>query len=185
MSRNVQLILLCEDSQHEAFARRFLMKAGWSQRQVRVIKAPPGKGAAEQFVRERYPVELAANRSQRHRVARGLVVVIDGDRSGVVGRITELDQACRKREIKPRAGDEPVAIFVPTWNIQTWLAYLDGRTVDENRDDYPRLPRERDCQRHVRILYDMCQEAVLRQPSPPSLDAACEEYQTRLRSRSH
>ena len=44
MSRSVQLVLLCEDSQHETFVRRFLDRAGWSTR-LR-WKAPKGQGSA-------------------------------------------------------------------------------------------------------------------------------------------
>ena len=71
-------------------------------------------------------------------------------------------------------------VFIPTWNIETWFAYLDGATVDEARSDYPRLTRERECQRHVDALTGMCRAGALRQPSPPSLGRACDEYRTRL-----
>ena len=71
-------------------------------------------------------------------------------------------------------------MFIPTWNIETWFAYLDGGAVDEARSDYPRLPRERDCQRHVTVLADMCRAGALRQPCPPSLDRTCDEYRVRL-----
>ncbi|NMC21022.1 MAG: hypothetical protein GYA33_11465 [Thermogutta sp.] len=180
MSRNVQLVLLCEDRQHEAFARRFLEKAGWPTRRLRVQIAPQSRGSAEQFVRERFPPELSAYRSKRHQVAQGLVVVIDGDERGVHGRLTELADACQDRNVQPRQPGERVAIFVPTRNIETWLAYLDGQTVNEN-DPYSRLARERDCRQHVKRLYEMCQQGALRLPAPPSLQAACDEYRTRLR----
>jgi hypothetical protein len=83
---------------------------------------------------------------------------------------------------KQRLKGQPVADpFIPTWNIETWLAYLDGAEVDEGRSDYPRLDRERECQRHVEKLIQMCDAGKLREPSPLSLDAACSEYRTRLR----
>jgi hypothetical protein len=31
-------------------------------------------------------------------------------------------------------------------------------------------------------LYAMCQQGTLRQPSPPSLEAACTEYRSRLQA---
>lgn len=80
----------------------------------------------------------------------------------------------------PRQPDEKVAIFVPTWNIETWLAYLTGQTVTESLPNYPKLARERDCQPLVESLYQMCQRGSLRQPAPPSLEAACVEYKSRL-----
>lgn len=182
MSRSVQLILVCEDSQHETFARRFLEKAGWSTRRLRVVKAPRGGGSAVQFIREHFPIELSAYRSNRNRVAQGLVVILDGDNQGVAHRLNELDTVCQAQGLKSREKDEHVAIIVPTWNIETWLAYLDGATVDQGKSDYPRLDRPRDCQQHVNQLYAMCQQGALRQPAPASLEAACEEFQTRMPS---
>ncbi len=182
MSRNVQLVLICEDRQHEVFARRFLNRAGWSTRRMRVEMIPPGRGSAVQFVQERFPIELSAYRSKRHQVGQAAIVLLDGDDQGVAARLQQFAKACESRGVQPRQYGERVAFFVPTWNIETWLAYLDGESVDENRKDYPRLARPRDCQRHVDQLHQMCEQGALRQPSPPSLDAACEEYRQRLMS---
>jgi hypothetical protein len=180
MSRKVQLVVLCEDKQHEVFVRRFLNMDGWPTRRLRVEIAPPGRGAAEQYVRERFPIELSAYRTNRNRVAEGLIVMVDGDKLGVNARMGQLDAACRSSNMELRQEGERVAIFVPTWNIETWLAYLDGTDVDETKDNYPRLNRERDCQPLVNELHRMCEQQALRKPSPPSLDAACEEYRARL-----
>ena len=178
MSRQVQLVLLCEDNQHEAFVRRFLAEMGWDNRSMRVVKAPGGRGSGEQYVRERFPVELEAQRS-RH-VNQALVVMMDGDNQGVGARLNQLDEACQGANIRRRTRDERVAVFIPTWNIETWLAYLDGAQVDEERFNYRRLDRERECQRHVEELARMCRARELRTPSPLSLDAACDEYRTLL-----
>jgi len=181
MSRNVQVILLCEDRQHEAFARRFLTRAGRRLKVQRIEINPKGRGSAEQFVRERFPKELAYYRTRKHRVEQALVVLIDADKKDLAARIAQLDAACVEAGHQPRQPDERVAIFVPARNIETWLAYLEGRTVKED-EDYPRLNRERDCQQHVEQLYDMCQDGTLRHPSPPSLEAACAEYRSRLQA---
>jgi hypothetical protein len=180
VSRAVQLVLLCEDTQHETFARRFLAKAGWSIRRLRVEKSPKGRGSAAQYVRERFPTELAAYRSNRNRVAQALVVFVDGDKAGVAGRLKEFDNACEGEQIEPRKQEDSVLMIVPVWNIETWLAYLDGTMVDESKSDYPRLDRPRDCQRHVDQLFEMCQKNALRQPAPQSLVSACDEYRERM-----
>lgn len=180
MSRNVQLVLLCEDRQHETFARRFLANAGWSTRRLRVELAPDGRGSAEQFVRERFPIELASFRTRSDHVDQALIVVVDGDRGGVAERLDQLADSCRAEGVEPRKPGERVAVFIPSWNIESWLAYLNGDSVDETRANYPRLERERDCQRHVDVLFEMCNKKALRQPAPTSLDAACVECQTRL-----
>jgi hypothetical protein len=171
VTRGVQLVLLCEDQQQEVFARRFLSAAGWDVRRMRVERAPAGQGSAEQFVRQRFPKELTAYRHDRSRVTRGLIVVIDGDRSGGRARLQELDKSCQAMDVPPRQPDEQAAVLAPTWNIETWLAYLDGQEVDESRPDDTRLPRPRDCQRHAEKLWLMCQQGAVRIPAPESLVA--------------
>ena len=180
MSRRVQIIVICEDTQHEAFLRRFFEEIRRSWR-LRVQRAPKGKGSAEQFVRERFAGELREHR--RRRVARVLVVMIDGDAEGVRRRLKYLDDACSEANIPPRMVNEGVAVFVPTWNIETWLAYLGGETVDESRPDYPRLPKESGCDTQVDALVEMCRSRELRRPAPRSLVAACREYR-RLEEKS-
>lgn len=176
MSRSIQWVLLCEDTQHETFVRRFLQISGWPTGRLRVEKAPPGKGSAEQFVRERFPKELAGHRSERNRVAQCLIVVRDGDAQGVDARGRELANACRAQGIAPQSDDDNVVILIPTWNIETWLAYLNGMTVDESRSNYPRLDRPRDCRPATITLFQMCQQKELRKPVPASLKAACVAY---------
>ena len=46
--RRVKIVLLCEDSQQEAFTRRFLKGMGWNTRELRVEKSPSASGSAEQ-----------------------------------------------------------------------------------------------------------------------------------------
>lgn len=179
MSRNVQIVILCEDRQHEAFARRFLERTGRNRRVQRVERAPGGRGSAEQFVRERYPKELAYYRERRHRVEHALIVLVDADRGSVDARVEQLERACQAAGMEHRQSADRVAIFVPARNIETWLAYLAGQSVNEE-DGYPRLECERGCQCHVNELYKMCQAGALRQPAPSSLEAACKEYRSRL-----
>ena len=181
VSREVQIVLLCEDRQHQAFVERFLESVGRltpkAKRRLRVEKASQGQGSAEQFVRERFPKELAEYRRRRNRVSMVLVVMLDGDAAGVAGRLADLDAACVKQGTLPRRSDEDVFVFVPTWRIETWLAWLkDGEPIDEKRPDYPRLPRERDCREHARVLADMCRNQQFPDPVPRSLAAPCTEY---------
>lgn len=179
LTRNVQIVLLCEDQQHEVFARRFLRKAGWDIRELRVEKAPQGRGAGEQYVRHRFPTELVDFRRRAVR-SKALLVLLDGDKRGMQGRLDDLDGACTLRGIPVRQDDDRVFVLIPTRAIETWFAYLDGDTVDEKDTVYPRLSKPSDCQRHVDALTDMCQRQRLRHPAPPSLSAACKEY-VRLR----
>ena len=175
MSRNVRITLLCEDAQHEAFCKRLIRRLGWNLRNFRVERSPSGRGSAEQYVRARFPTELQALRSKGGEKAY-LVVMIDGDDKGVAERRASLDTACAERQIAPSGDADQVLISVPSWNIETWLAYLDGQVVEESRRDYPRLDRPRDCLPHVRTLADMCSQNTLRLPCPPSLEDTCIQY---------
>ena len=180
MKRTTQIVLLCEDEQHSVFMSRFFKVMGWNNRQLRIEKAPGGEGSAEQFVREKFPRELEAYRRNRNRVACMLAVMIDGDNQGVSGRSNNLQTACENASVQPRQTDDKVAIFIPTWNIETWLTYLEGTEVDEERSDYPKLAKPRDCRDQVNKLQDMCRRRELQESMPPSLRNACKEFQSRL-----
>lgn len=176
MSRSVRVVLLCEDRQHEAFVTRFLREAGWERRSFRVERAPAGRGSAEQYVRERFPAELQAVRTKRGERAY-LFVMVDGDAQGPTGRMGSLEAICGEYGISPPDESDQLLVCVPTWNIETWLAYLRGESVDETRSGYPRLDRPRDCAPLVKELVEMCSDRALRTPSPPSLQATCTRYQ--------
>ena len=172
--RRVRGVLLCEDSQHEAFALRFLRKAGWDRRGLRVVMAPPGKGSAAAFVQRQFPLELGESR--RRHSAKSLVVMVDGDERGLRGRLEDLARACRAQGVASWQEDGGAYVFVPTRSIESWLAYLDGALDVDETKAYPRLERAGECQRHVEVLHRMCDRSQLRQPAPPSLEHACEEY---------
>ena len=173
-------IIVCEDQSHEMFVRRFLKEVGLvaHRSQIRVKRARNGRGAAEQFVRSRFISEIESER--RSHVNQYVIVVMDGDRFGVSGRLRQLDEACDQKEVRRRDSKDRVAVFIPTWNIETWFAYLDGSNVDEELKDYPELDKKR-IQACVQSLADMCRERKLREPAPESLFEACLEYDQRLR----
>ena len=100
MSRSVNVVILCEDRQHEAFARRFLALAGTVTRVQRVEISPKGRGSGEQFVCARFARERPSI-AQADRVDQALVVVVDGDGKDALARETQL------AEIVMKAGQEP------------------------------------------------------------------------------
>ena len=114
-----QVIVLCEDKQ-EVFVRRFMKPR--TNHPIRIVSAPVGEGAGEQFVREQYPRQLRALRAATVNVV--LVVMIDGDTAGSVERMRQLDESCRLSGITPRTDADRVIVLVPERNIETWLAYL-------------------------------------------------------------
>jgi hypothetical protein len=176
----VRVVLLCEDSQHEAFCRRFLAVEGWRKHEVLTVPYSVGRGAAEQWVREQYPAEVRALRSGH--VRKALLVMLDADERTVSQREQELAQSLSSAGGTPRMPDEKIGHFIPRRNIETWIAYLAGDDVDEaGKKPYPKLPRERDCAPMVRALKAMCDDRRLREPAPESLMLACEEYDKRIK----
>lgn len=179
----VQFVLLVEDRQHEAFLRRFLEKRHGVKKRAMRVKNAPNRGSAEQFVRDRFVEELRTYRQRAVRCA--LIVMIDGDKCGRQGRLDAFRECCAKGDEKGSVDwlndRESVIILVPQWNIEAWLAYLDGKTIDESKSDYPRLDRERKCDPMVENLVRMCRNKKLVSPAPNSLVAACEEYSKRLK----
>jgi len=178
VSRKVRIVLLCEDRQHETFVKRFLRRDGWNLRDFRVVLSPQGRGSAEQFVRERFPHELQAVRTKRgERV--WLIVMIDGDDKGANARRESLNAACEAQGITAPSETDNALICVPTWSIETWFAFLDGREVDESVSDHPRLDRVRDCAVHAERLAEICRDKLPGPTLPPSLEDSCTQY-TRL-----
>ena len=170
----VAITLLCEDSQTNAFVRRFLRRRNFGSRDIHTRELPSGAQSGEQWVRERYPDELKAIRGRRNAY---LIVVTDADRNSTADRRTQLDTACDEKQIPRREDGEPVLIIVPRRNIETWLHYLGGGTPVDETTRYPRLKPERDCVTHANNLYRMCHEAQrLDKGAPPSLRESCAEY---------
>lgn len=177
--RQVQIEVVCEDSQHEAFVRRVLAGLGHDRNKLRVTKSPHGRGAADAWVLAQIPRLLREYRA-RHR-AYFIVVMMDADRVSAKERLRQLDEICQDQGVEPRRPDERVAVLLPKRNIETWLAYLDGATVDEH-SAYPKLPFASGCQPQVSALLEGCRKNQLREPVPPSLTQACSEYRARIRA---
>ena len=173
MSRSVLITILCEDRQQECFARRFLMLRGYTRHQFRVELPPAGSG--EQWVRERFPVELQAYRHRSTRAETRLLVITDADVHTLEERLRDYEQACTNRSVEPRHSNDRVACVIPARNIESWLAYLSGEAIDE-ATVYPKLRYESDCQLQVETLHAMCKAQQLREPVPASLQHACREF---------
>jgi hypothetical protein len=147
---------------------------GWNTREIRVEKSPSAGGSAEQWVRQRFPIELKWYRKRK--AASALVAIIDADLRGVQDRMTEFEDECKSMEIPFRKSGEAVAIVVPKRNIETWIHHLNGEKVNEE-DTYAKLEQERGCELAVKHLVGLCKSTGIKPgEAPPSLAAACEEY---------
>lgn len=144
-SSATEVVILAEDIQHQVFLRKFLIKIGFHPRKFRLVPPLAGAGSGEQFVREHYSEELRIHRRKANHKAVRLVIVTDADTRSVDERLRQLSTALVAAGEPDRASDEAVAIFVPRRNVETWIAYLGVRGVDETTI-YPKLAREGECQ---------------------------------------
>lgn len=123
----------CEDREQEGFARElFRTRFGVDSRGLSFNVAPAGKGAASQWVIRQSAAEVRRLvRATRSQQGLGFLVIADGDNVGwrqrfeaVVGRPDSRDPGDR------------LAVWTPTWSIETWVLYLcdekpGGRAIDE------------------------------------------------------
>jgi hypothetical protein len=146
----------------------------WGGIEIRVEKSPDARGSAEQWVRERFPIELRAYRMRQ--AASALIAMVDADVKSVQERIAGFENRCKTMQVPFGKPEEAVAIIVPKRNIETWIHHLNGNDVNEE-DDYPKLKRERDRGTAVQRLVGLCKSTGRKAGDvPESLAAACEEY---------
>ena len=181
MSKASQIIVLCEDRAHEVFVKRFLKK-GWGvkPREIRVTDYPSGKRSGKKHVEDNISQETKALRT-RH-ASTILLVIQDADEQSVGQAKSALDA-----KLLPSRGDrEPIAYIIPKWHIQTWIAYLDGKKVDESdKETYKRkyhtISESKEVHYFVDKLADDCRRNKELESPPDSLVAAREEF-NRIRS---
>ena len=171
--KQTQIVILCEDRQQEVFARKYFEARGIPRRKITPIVCPSGKQAGEQYVRERYGAEVETFR-RKQRENRALVVVIDADTQSVTNRLRQLDQQLESDNQPLRVNHERIAIFIPKRNIETWIAFARGETVDE-QTTYSKLAQESDCVPHVQHLANEICPKGLPEHAPESLHRSCEE----------
>ncbi|MEG4508069.1 hypothetical protein QUA81_31360 [Microcoleus sp. F6_B4] len=177
--RRVQIVILCEDRQQEVFARYFLKKRGFTGL-FRANICPEGSECGSDYVRKQYPVEVKAYRQNKNRVAIGLVVLIDADTGTLAERLNWLASVLDEHKQENREPNEAIAIFVPKRNIETWIHYLQGETVNEEAVYAKFKNNEAVCKTAVEDLADRCYSQSLPEDAPPSLQAACGELQRLL-----
>jgi hypothetical protein len=63
-----------------------------------------------------------------------LLVGTDADEQTVQYRYGRLAQALQHTDLEPRGANERIVLWVPRWNIETWIVHLLGRGVNEDTD---------------------------------------------------
>lgn len=178
MSRVAQVVILCEDKQQQVFLYRLLKGLGYSNRTIYLRAIPDGKQSAEQYVREHYVEEVKANRVNH--ISRCLVVAVDADMITVDQRTQQLEQKLIQNGLNSRKANEPIALFIPKRNIETWINYLiEGGPVNETTEYAKLRGCERDCQPAVIKFIELVKLPAAQRPQdcPPSLECGLDEVQ--------
>lgn len=173
--RKVTLVIVCEDVQQGAFARRYFEKRGFHSRKIRIIQNPPGRSSGEQFVRQQLIEEIRRHRQRRSsQDGLALVAIIDADTETVSARVKQINSALMQEGLDSIQPDERIAVFIPKRNIETWLRYAQGELVNEEQA-YPKFRKPRSCREEVRTYVDtICKDGVPGN-APDSLKYACDE----------
>lgn len=168
--RRVRLVVVCEDRNHRSFLLGLLVDAmGFRPEKIRFEVAPGGRGAGEQWVRRRYPVEVAEVRRLGEKI--GIVVMIDADRGTVEDHHRELERALESTGQPPRSPEERISLQVPR-HVETWVRHIEGEVVDEDADCSD--PGGRRCRAAGALIRQACRDDP-RIRSLPSLARGCAE----------
>ena len=94
--RGIRVVLLVEDEALECFVRRVLLAFSFQTRDIRVKRAPKGKGSGKDWVTSNYPDEVRTHRSKAYQQNIAIVVGIDADEDKVDKRVLcPLRSTCR------------------------------------------------------------------------------------------
>lgn len=140
-SQRRRLYVLCEDNLQQRLVERLADRWGMGPRQRFIYTAPSALGSAAQYVLDNYAEAVKRWRAESHDANVGLLVVVDGDQYGFRVRRPQLAQALNTAQMAALAPSDPVTIVVPTWHIETWIAWLCGhRPIDEKTRYKPSVP---------------------------------------------
>lgn len=176
--RQMRLDVITEDERTQSFVQRILVRLGFDKRRLTPhVKPRFGLGAGEAWVRARYVERVRACRSRMAYQYIGVVAVIDGDRFGLRDRLATLDEALRDDELSARASDEPIAVLVPSWSIETWLLALLGEPVDEAEARKHEFEKRLRARRERELIREAAEAWESRPVALPALHAARAELE--------
>ena len=132
--RGVRVTVLVEDRALERFAREVLLKLGFHRSKMRFEVHPAGCGSAKHWVERRYPIEVQAYRSKANFQQIALLVGTEADEQTVTDRFVHLASELTDADLAGRNDDERIALWIPKWNVETWICHLSGEKVDEQEN---------------------------------------------------
>lgn len=176
LSDEYQYYILCEDAQMQTFLVSFLKCHRINSHKIRPIPIPAGQGCGEAHVRRRFPLEVKFMRQNNYlRIA--LIVCVDADRLTVDSRKEKLFDELGLEFEKKDVAKEPIVIWIPKREIETWIHFFRGETVDENMS-FIHDGRPCSCKEEAAKMYALCtRDSINDITCLPSLIAAKAEYE--------
>jgi hypothetical protein len=140
LSSNV--VILAEDQEHQNLVWHYLKKCPLykkAMRKVRKVALPGNRMSGSQYVREQFPIQVAACRGRHAKTL--LIVITDADNLSVAEREQTLHRELSQHNFDAVGTDEPIILFVPKWQVETWVKCLLGEIVreDDKDTDKPRV----------------------------------------------
>lgn len=132
MSNKAQVIILCEDTIHYHFARKYFELLGFKGRIIGRHN-PKGRsvGSGAVHVIDSYEKEIKTFHSKVNHLGYILVVIIDDDTK---------DNARNLYKKYTPSSNESILIFSPMRNIESWFHYIEtGNFNIEDKDEQGRI----------------------------------------------
>lgn len=147
MSKPSMMIVLAEDQRQKQFIYRYLTSAGFRRKEMRFHLSPSGRGAAEQWVRENFVVQVRVCRTRQAQT--GMIVLLDADTRTVQQRLDALDQSLVETgQRRIESGQDTIARLIPKRNVETWILFLARKGVTappiDELTDYKRDKNDRE-----------------------------------------
>ena len=174
MSNKAQVFILCEDTVHYHFARKYFELLGFNSRKITGKYNPKGRsvGSGAVYVIDNYEKEIKAFHSKNY-LDYVLVVIIDDDTKDNIRHIYQ--------KYVPLL-NETILIFSPARNIESWFYYIEtGNFHVENEDEQGKIADYKSQYKNSKptdfakkLKNEICING-LPENAPASLRCACDE----------
>ncbi|MFI3219766.1 MAG: hypothetical protein QX189_11700 [Methylococcales bacterium] len=128
MNTKAQVFILCEDTVHYHFTRKYFELLGFNSRKIIGNYNPRGRsvGSGAEYVKDNYEKEIKAFHSKVNHLDYILVVIIDDDTK---------DNARYLYQKYIPLPNETILIFSPIRNIESWFHYISTNDVSVEMPD--------------------------------------------------
>jgi hypothetical protein len=136
-------------------------------------------GCGSQYVRESLAALVEQCRSiVGRRTGCLLVVMTDADATTVIDRKRELANALAMASLRAIAEDEPIILFVPKWQVETWIKSAIGQDMSKDDQDSDRPPvSPQDIRDAATAIFEWARRnAVIGRMAVPSLVASLPDW---------